>query len=82
MTKKFGVSMPDAVAREIEADLEWGDSRSGRILELVRIGLAVEEQLQEHDMPAATESEKMERAREAVDCLAETDGSTELLKSA
>ena len=43
MVKKFGVSMDDDLADRASEDLEYGDSRSDRIAELVALGLAVED---------------------------------------
>jgi hypothetical protein len=43
MPKKFGVSLDDKVADGIERPLEYGDSRSERLEELVAGGLKAEE---------------------------------------
>ena len=43
MTKKFGVSLPDDLAERVEEDLEYGDTRSDRIQNLIQLGLAVED---------------------------------------
>lgn len=53
MGKKFGVQMSDELAERVEAPLEYGDSRSERISELVEIGLTAEDALAgtELDLP-------------------------------
>lgn len=43
MTKKFGVSVPDDLAEDIEEPLEYGDNRSERVQDLIQLGLAVED---------------------------------------
>lgn len=77
MTQKFGVSMPDDIADRIEEPLEWGDSRSSRILELVRVGLAAESKMAEHEIYAPTSQEKSAVIRDAIDYYAREEGYTE-----
>lgn len=43
MSKSFGVSLDEKIADGIERKLEYGDSRSQRIEELVAAGLKAEE---------------------------------------
>jgi hypothetical protein len=43
MSKKFGVSLADKIAEDVERPLEYGDTRSERIEELVAAGLRAEE---------------------------------------
>lgn len=43
MPKKFGVSLADKIAEDVERPLEYGDTRSERIEELVAAGLRAEE---------------------------------------
>ena len=50
MPKKFGVSLDDKVANGIERPLEYGDSRSERLEELVAGGLKAEELCDEFDL--------------------------------
>jgi len=50
MPKKFGVSLDDEVADGIERPLEYGDSRSERLEELVAGGLKAEELCDEFDL--------------------------------
>lgn len=47
---KYGVVLPSDLAQKIDAPLEYGDSRSQRIREMVRVGLAVEDELADHHM--------------------------------
>jgi len=44
-TVKYGVALPESLADEIEAPLEYGDSRSRRIRNLIRLGLAAEKSM-------------------------------------
>ena len=69
--EKFGVSWPDGIVEEIEDPLEYGDSRSGRILELVRVGLQAEEKMAEHQIHTITTQEKLKVVRAALDGYAE-----------
>ena len=41
-SRKFGVVLPEELAERVEEPLEYGDSRSRRIRELVLLGLAAE----------------------------------------
>lgn len=77
MTQKFGVSMPDDVAERIEEPLEWGESRSSRILELIRVGLLVESKLAEYHVHAPATQEKLAVVRDAMDYYAEEEGYVE-----
>jgi hypothetical protein len=43
MSKKFGVSLADKIAEDVERPLEYGDTRSERVEELVAAGLRAEE---------------------------------------
>lgn len=48
MPKKFGVSLADKIAEDVERPLEYGDTRSERIEELVAAGLRAEELCSEY----------------------------------
>jgi hypothetical protein len=50
MVRKFGVSLDEDVAAKVEEPLEYEDSRSERINDLVRIGLYVETLLAQYDL--------------------------------
>lgn len=44
----FGVSLDEQTADAVEAPLDYGDSRSQRIQELVQMGLAAERAMRKH----------------------------------
>lgn len=66
MTTKFGVSVSDDLAAEIEKPLEYGDSRSERVRELVQLGLEVEEVLIEEGYHGLSQEQRIELVTEAV----------------
>lgn len=51
MVRKFGVSIDDEFANEIEADLEYQDNRSERIAELAKRGRVLEAVFEEFGEP-------------------------------
>lgn len=73
MTEKFGISLPDNVVAEIEEPLEYGDTRTERVLDLVRIGLAFERELSNHNITAPTTQEQIDVIRAAMDCYTDSD---------
>lgn len=64
--KKYGIAVPRDLADQIEAPLEYGDSRSQRIRELVALGVAAEEVMGEHSVYPRTKQERRELVREAL----------------
>lgn len=64
--KKYGISLPEDVADEIEAPLEEGDSRSQRIRELIKLGLAAERAMTAEQWYPPSASEREEMVEEAV----------------
>lgn len=58
MTRKFGVSLDERVADDIERELGYGDSRSQRTQKLICIGLRVEDMINKYEFEADVESQK------------------------
>lgn len=71
MSRKFGVSITDELAEKVEKPLEYGDSRSERVRDLMRLGLAVEEEFARHEM-VFDDVEEMEEAIQ--DCISHRYG--------
>lgn len=63
---KFGVVVPDWMEAQIEAPLEYGDSRSARIRELVSLALAVEDALADNGVATDGPEEREQAVREAI----------------
>lgn len=64
--QKFGISVDDDVARRVEAPLEYGDSRSERMTDLVAVGLEVEEELARHGWGVDSTQERRQIVRAAI----------------
>lgn len=65
--KSFGVNVSGDMADAIEAPLQYGDSRSERIRELVRMGLAAEKALERRHMVDSMDAkEKADLIEQAV----------------
>lgn len=81
--KSFGVNVPGNMADEIEAPLQYGDSRSERIRELIRMGLAAEKALERRHMVDNMDSrEKADLIEQAVyDELGDEAGNTSVSAS-
>lgn len=62
MVRKFGVSLDDAIADEIEESLEYGDKRSARIQHLLNAGLAVEAAFEREGFEVPLDRERDVRA--------------------
>lgn len=63
---KYGVTVPPKLSEEIERPLQYGDSRSKRIRELVRLGLAAERIMIENEYFHPTIEERERRVEEAM----------------
>jgi metal-responsive CopG/Arc/MetJ family transcriptional regulator len=65
--KKLGIAIPDDLAEQIDEPLEYGDSRSERMRDLIRVGLAVEERLHYHEFRHLDTRGQIEAARAGID---------------
>lgn len=63
---KYGVTVPPELSEEIERPLQYGDSRSKRIRELIRLGLAAEEVMIEKEYYHPLIEEREERLKAAL----------------
>jgi metal-responsive CopG/Arc/MetJ family transcriptional regulator len=65
--KKLGIAIPDELAEQIDEPLEYGDSRSERMRDLIKVGLAVEDRLHYHECRHLDTRGQIEAAREGID---------------
>lgn len=71
MTVSFGVSMEYDLKDRIERTLDYGDKRSQRIVELIKLGLEVEEAMAETGTFNPDLQHRIEFVRDAVEAHAE-----------
>lgn len=67
----FGVSMSPELARRVEGPLSYGDTRSERVRDLVRLGLCVEDSMQENGVYTPDPTAQKQAVRDAFDCLSD-----------
>lgn len=64
---KFGVVLDDSTKEQIERPLGYGDSRSERIRDLVKMGLAAEEEMLKHELHPDAVQERKQIIRDAME---------------
>lgn len=74
--KKLGIALPGELVDRIDEPLEYGDSRSERMRNLIRVGLAVEEATREQGYRLDTRGQ-VAAAREGIALYAEAESESE-----
>lgn len=73
--RSFGISMSPELARKVEKPLTYGDARSERIRDLIRLGLHLEEEMKDNGIWTPDHTAKKRVISEGVGCIRDLEDS-------